>query len=70
MSEWFLEQQINIKFCVKLGKNASDTCAVLSETFGGDTMKKSHVLEWHKQLKESSHVKGTCEETAHHFLQY
>jgi hypothetical protein len=29
MSDWFLEQQINIKFCVKLGNNGSDTCAVL-----------------------------------------
>jgi hypothetical protein len=31
MSDCFLEQWINIKFCVKLGKNESDTCAVLSE---------------------------------------
>jgi hypothetical protein len=27
MSDRFLEQRINIKCCVKLGKNASDTCA-------------------------------------------
>jgi hypothetical protein len=40
----FLRQQINIKFCVKLGKNASDTCAVLSSTSGGEAMKKSSVL--------------------------
>jgi len=26
-----LEQGINIKFSVKLGKNAQDTCAMLSE---------------------------------------
>jgi len=30
MSDQFLEQGINIKFCMKLGKNASDTCAMLS----------------------------------------
>jgi hypothetical protein len=29
MNYQFLEQQINIKFCAKLGKNASDTCAML-----------------------------------------
>jgi hypothetical protein len=29
MSDRFLEQEINIKFCVKLGKNASDIYAVL-----------------------------------------
>jgi hypothetical protein len=39
----------NIKFCVKLGKNASDICAVLSDAYGGEAMKKSNVFEWHKQ---------------------
>jgi hypothetical protein len=48
----FLEQRINIKFSVKLGKNASDTCAKLSKAFEGEAMKKSSVFEWHKQFKE------------------
>jgi hypothetical protein len=30
MSDQFLEQQITIKFCVKLGKNASNTRVMLS----------------------------------------
>jgi hypothetical protein len=51
MSNRFLEQRINIKFCVKLGKNASDTCAVLSKAFGGEAMKKSSVFECHKRFK-------------------
>jgi hypothetical protein len=29
MNDQVLEQQINIEFFVKLGKNASDACAVL-----------------------------------------
>jgi hypothetical protein len=33
MSDWFLEQ-INIKYCVKLGNNASITSAMLSEACG------------------------------------
>jgi hypothetical protein len=33
----FLERQINIKFCVKLGKNASDTFAILSDAYGAVT---------------------------------
>jgi hypothetical protein len=41
MSDQFLEQQINLKFCVKLGKNASDTCAMLFEAFGTEAVKKS-----------------------------
>jgi hypothetical protein len=41
MNGQFLEQQINIKFCVKLVKNASNICAVVSEAYGGEAMKKS-----------------------------
>jgi hypothetical protein len=40
LSDWFLEQQIIIKFCVKLIKNASETCAMLPEAYGGEAMKK------------------------------
>jgi hypothetical protein len=45
-SERFLEQRINIKFCVKFGKHGSYTCAKLSEA-----MKNSSVVEWHKRFK-------------------
>jgi len=48
MSDRFLEQRINIKFCVKLGKNASDTCAIPSEAYGAEVMKNSSAFEWHK----------------------
>jgi hypothetical protein len=53
MNDWFLEQQINIKFCVKLKKNASDTFAMLSEAYGGKAMKMSSVFEWHKWFNEN-----------------
>jgi len=52
MSDRFLEQRINIKFCVKLGRNASDTCEMLFEACWGEGMKKSRVFEWHKRIKE------------------
>jgi hypothetical protein len=35
----------NIEFCVKLGKNATDTCAVLSKAYGVEATKKSSVFE-------------------------
>jgi hypothetical protein len=41
MRDRFLEQLINIKFCVKSGKNASDTYAMLSEAYGGEAVKNS-----------------------------
>jgi hypothetical protein len=47
---------------VNLGNNASDTCAMLSEAYWVEAMKK-----W---FKESSCVKITNEDNAHHLLQY
>jgi len=52
MSDRFSEQRINIKFCVKLRKNASDICALLSEDYGRDAVKKSSATEWPKWFKE------------------
>jgi hypothetical protein len=65
MSDRFLEQRIDIKFCVKLGKNASDTCAMLSDAYGGEAMKMSSVSESYKRFKQSSHVETTNEANAH-----
>jgi hypothetical protein len=65
-----LEQQINFKFCVQLGKNAGDICAVLSNVYGREAMKKSSIFEWHKQFRESLHVEITNEDNGPNFLQY
>jgi hypothetical protein len=48
VSNQFLEQQMNITFCVKLGKNASDTCALFFEAYAEAAMKKSSVFERYK----------------------
>jgi hypothetical protein len=62
MSDRFLEQGINIKFCVKLGNNASVTCTLLSEACGAETVKNLSVFVWHRRFKGSSHitVSQTC----------
>jgi histone-lysine N-methyltransferase SETMAR len=52
MSGRLLEQRINIKFCTKPGKSASETLQMLTEAYGADAMKKSSVFEWHKRFKE------------------
>jgi hypothetical protein len=54
MSDRYLEQRINIKFCVELERNASDNCAMLYEAYGGEAMKKSSVFEWYKWFKGGS----------------
>jgi hypothetical protein len=52
MSDRLLEQRIDIKFCAKFGKSASETLQMLTEAYGADAMKKSSVFEWHKRFKE------------------
>jgi transposase len=47
-----LEQRINIKFCAKLGKSASETLQMLTVAYGADAMEKSSIAEWHKRFKE------------------
>jgi len=52
MGDKKLEQRINIKFCVKIGKSASETLALLRVAYGEYAMKKSSVFEWRRRFKE------------------
>jgi hypothetical protein len=52
MSDENLEQRINIKFCVKTSKSASEMLALLTVAYGEYAMKKSSVFEWHRRFKE------------------
>jgi hypothetical protein len=45
ISDRLLEESINIKFCVKLGKSASETLHMLTEAYGAGAMKKSRVYK-------------------------
>jgi len=51
MSDKNVEQQINIKFCVKIVKSASETLALLTVAYGEIAMKKSSVFDWHRRFK-------------------
>jgi alpha-D-ribose 1-methylphosphonate 5-triphosphate synthase subunit PhnL len=44
MSDKNLEQQINIKFCVKIGKSGSEMSALLTVAYGEYAMNKSIVF--------------------------
>jgi hypothetical protein len=50
MSDRLLGQCININFCAKLGRSASETLQMLTEVYGADAMKKSSAFEWHKRF--------------------
>jgi hypothetical protein len=52
MSDKNLEQRINIKFWVKIGKSVSEKLALLTVAYGEYAMKKASVFEWHRRFKE------------------
>ena len=43
-----LEEQYAIKFCFKLGKNATETYGMFQTAFGASCMNRASVFEWHK----------------------
>ena len=48
-----LEEWYAIKFCFKLGKNATETYGMLQTAFGSSCMNQASVFEWHKRFKEA-----------------
>ena len=47
-----LEERYAIKFCFKLGKNATETYGILQTAFRPSCMNRASVFEWHKRFKE------------------
>ena len=48
-----LEEWYAIKFCFKLGKNATETYGMLQTAFRPSCMNRASVFEWHKRFKEA-----------------
>ena len=47
-----LEERYAIKFCFKLGKNATETYGMLQTAFQPSCMNWASVFEWYKRFKE------------------
>ena len=47
-----LEERCAIKFCFKLGKNATETYGMRHTAFRPSCMNQASVFEWHKRFKE------------------
>ena len=47
-----IEQRINIKFCAKLGKMATETLNMLRDVYIDSSTSKTRVFEWHKRFTE------------------
>jgi hypothetical protein len=46
-----IKQRVCFKFCVKLGKSASETLEMLHEAFGEHSLSRTAVSEWHSCFK-------------------
>ena len=53
-----LEERYTIKFCFKLGKNATKTNWILQTAFRPSCMNRASVFEWHKRFKEGKESVG------------
>ena len=47
-----LEERYAIKFCFKLGKNATEMYGILQTAFGPSCTNRASVFEWHKRFKK------------------
>ena len=46
-----VEQRINLKFLVRLGKTPIEALKLLQEVYGDDTMSRTRVFGWHRRFK-------------------
>ena len=46
-----VEQRVNVKSCVKLGKSATETYDMLKNVYGDECLSRTQVFEWFKGLK-------------------
>ena len=49
---WTLEERYAIKFCFKLGKNATERYGMLQTAFRPSCMNRASVFQWCKRFKE------------------
>jgi transposase len=47
-----MEQRVNIKFCVKLGKTPTETYEMLQTVYDNEALSHSSVFEWFKRFKD------------------
>ena len=52
-----LEERYAIKFCFKLGKNATETYGMLQFAFRPSCMNRASVFQWHRRFKEGRESK-------------
>ena len=47
-----MEQRINLKFLVCLGKTTTEALKLLQKVYGDDTVSRTRLFEWHSRFKD------------------
>ena len=47
-----MEQCVNVKFCVQLGKSAAETYDLLKKVCGDECLSRTQVFEWFERFKK------------------
>ncbi|KAJ8939419.1 hypothetical protein NQ318_020874 [Aromia moschata] len=47
-----MEQRVNLKFLVKLGKTFTEAHAMSKQVYGNDCLSRKQVFEWFKRFKQ------------------
>ena len=60
-----VEQRVNVKFCVKLGKSATETYGFLKKVYGNECLSHTQFFEWFKRFKEGREEIGDDQRHGH-----
>ena len=60
-----MEQHVNVKFCMKLGKSATETYDLLKKVYGDECLSRTQVFEWFKRFKEGREEVGDDQRPSH-----
>jgi len=60
------EQRFAVKFCVKLGKSATETFAMLNTAYIDSIMKRATYFRWHEHFKDGQQSIEDDERPVHH----
>ena len=58
-------QRVNVKFCVKLGKSATETYDSLKKVYGDERLSCTQVFKWFKRFKEGREEIGDDQRPGH-----
>jgi len=60
-----MEQYVNVKVCVKLGKSAIEMYDLLKKVYGDKCLSCTQVFEWFKRFKEGREEIGDNQRPGH-----